>query len=67
MYKQPTSDEYDIAMLIAERDSAISGISTDEDTAVGGEFITKKSFLRVLRKVTQQIDKAKSSPKPSET
>ena len=69
MYKQPTSDEYDLALLEAKRDLAIRETATDDsedDTARRG-FITKGDFFRDLKKVTQRIDKPKPFPKPSKT
>ena len=67
MYKQPTSDEYDLALLIAKRDLAGRGTELeDEGEHSGGEFITKDDFFESLRKACSPI-KPKSVPKPSKT
>lgn len=65
MYKQPTSDEYDLALLIAGQDLAINNFAIDSDDVVKGEFITKKAFLKDLKKASQRIEKLKPSPKRS--
>jgi hypothetical protein len=69
MYKQPTSDEYDLALLEAKRDLAIKGTAPDdsEDDTAGKEFITKGDFFRDLKKVSRRIDGSKSFPEQSET
>jgi len=65
MYKQLTPDEYDIAIMEAERDLTISGIEEDEETVSNREFITRADFFKDLKKCCKPI--AKVSPKPSKT
>ena len=65
MYKQPTSDEYDLELLSAKRDAAIRGYASGEDAIVEGKFITRKDFFKDLKKASQLIEKPKPSPKSS--
>lgn len=78
MIKQPTVEEYDLALLIAKRDLATNGsvnytvnqeaweYKDDSDYTSGDEFITRERFFKDLRRANQQI-KPKSSTKPSKT
>ena len=67
MYKQLTPDEYDLAIMEAERDLAISGVGEDGETVSNGEFITRADFFKDLKKVSRPIQKSKPSPKQSKT
>ena len=72
MYKQPTSDEYDLELIIAKREATIKGYASEGDDSRQGEFITEENefitradFFKDLKKASQRIEKAKPSPKSS--
>lgn len=60
MYRQPTEEDYDLALLLAKRDLATSGATElSQDTEVD-EFFTKETFFKDLQKVSHKI-----KPKPT--
>ena len=67
MYTQLTPDEYDLAIMEAERDLAISGVEIDEETVPNREFTTRAYFFIDLRKVSKRNGGPKPSPARSKT